>query len=146
MATDGKRTIFQDQEQLHAIEGEALGDIRPGALVAQAAGGLDESAQAATVFGAQPLFADYNFLQAGDVDTDWPEGSWVVARQLPSNKIANVLVAAGQNITARGTALASNGDGTLKIAETDGTEQVLCYADEIINTGASATLVRVRGA
>lgn len=146
MATDGKRTIFQDQEQLHAIEGAATAAIRPGALVAQSASGLAESAAAATVFGEQPLFADYDFLKAGDVDTSWAAGEQVVARQLPSNKIANVLVAASQDITEKGTALSSNGDGTLKIAATGGTEQVLCYADEIFNTGASVALVRVRGA
>lgn len=146
MATAGKRTIFQDGITLPALEGAATAAVRPGALVTRSATGMAESALAATVFGQQPVFADYNFLQAGTVDQSWAIGENVVARQLESGRIACVLVAAGQDITTKGTALSSNGDGTLKIAATDGTEQVVCYAEEIINTGAAAALVRVRGA
>jgi len=151
MATAGKRTIFQDGCTLPAIEAPATAAVRPGALVAQSATGIAESAQAATQFGAQPLFADYNMLAAKTVDDSYAIGENVIARQLESGKIACVLVAAGQDITAKGTPLSSNGDGTLKIAVTPATvgttsEQVLCYAEEIINTGAAVALVRVRGA
>lgn len=151
MAVKGKRTIFQDACTLPAIEAPALGVVRPGSLVAQAAAGIDESAVAATVFGQQPLFADYNMLAAKTVDDDYAIGENVIARQLESGRIACVLVAAGQNITRRGTPLSSNGAGVLKIAVTPATvgatsEQVLCYAEEIINTGGAITLVRVRGA
>lgn len=146
MATKGKRSIFQDACTIKAIEGVADAAIRPGALVVQTATGLEESDVAATVFGAQHLFADYNFLQAGTVDDSWEADETAVARVLETNRIANVLVAAGQDITSEGVALSSNGDGTLKIAATEGTEEVLAHSNEIINTGAAVTLVRVRGA
>jgi hypothetical protein len=144
MADKGKRLIFSDDCQLPAQEGIATAAIRPGALVVQSASGLTESTNAATVFGTTALFADYNFLEGKDVDTSWEAGNTAVARQPGSNKQANVLVATGQTISARGVAMSSNGDGTLKIAATDGTEQVLAVSDEIITTTA-VTLVRVRG-
>ena len=144
MATKGKRSIFQDECTIKAIEGVADAAIRPGALVVQTATGLAESAVAATQFGEQSLFADYDFLKAGTVDEAWTTGETVVSRILETNRIACVLVAAGQDITSKGTPLSSNADGTLKIAVTPATvgatsEQVLAYADEIINTGASVT-------
>lgn len=148
MATKGKRSIFIDGCTLPDQAGEATAAIRPGALVvfAAAGAGVTESAEAATVFGSQALFADYNMYEAKTVDDSWATGEQAIVRQLESGARANVLVAAGQNITKRGVALASNGDGTLVIAATDGTEEVKCYSDEIINTGGAAALVRVRGA
>lgn len=146
MATDGKRTIFTDEFQLYATEAAATGSVRPGALVALSASGVAESGAAATVFGEQAMFADYDFMKAGSVDDAHATGDLVVSRLLKTGCHANVLVAAGQNITSRGTALSSNGDGTLKIAATDGSEQVHCYANEIINTGGAVALVWVKGA
>ena len=146
MATKGKRLIFCDECTLPAQEGNALAaDVSPGAVVIQAATGLDNSGHAATVFGSPLLIADYDILGAGDVDTAWTISENMIARQLESGKRANVRIAATQNITARGVGLSSNGDGTLKIALTNGTEQILCTSDEIINVTAAGTLVRVRG-
>jgi hypothetical protein len=70
-------------------------------------------------------------------------GENMVALQGLSGQFFNVLVATGQNITRAGVPLSSNADGTLKIAATDGTEKILCFSDEIVNT-AAVTLVRVR--
>lgn len=146
MATKGKRLIFCDEYAPKAQEGIALdAGILPGSLVDFGATGINQNADAATVFGQQMLVADYDFLAAGDVDTAWTQNETMVARHLKSDRRANVLVATGQNITAVGTPLSSNGDGALKIALTDGTEKILAYSDEIVNTTA-ATLVRVRGA
>lgn len=50
----------------------------------------------------------------------------------------NVIVAASQTI-AKGVSLASNGDGTVKVAATDGTSEALFVADEAITTGAGVT-------
>ena len=148
MATKGKRLIFCDEYSPKAQEGIALdAGILPGSLVDFSATGINQNGDAATVFGQQMLIADYDFTASGDgdVDTAWTQNESMVARQLPTDCCANVLVATGQNITSVGTPLSSNGDGTLKIALTDGTEKTLAYSDEIINTTA-ATLVRVRGA
>jgi hypothetical protein len=148
MAIDGKRTIFTDQKIPYAIGGNttATAAVRPGALVEQSASGIAESARAATVFNRQILFADYDRLSAGSVDDVIPVGDQVIARKLPADCSANVLVAAGQNITAPGLALSSNGDGTLKLAAATSLEKIVAYSDEIINTGASAALVKVKGA
>ena len=148
MAIKGKRLIFCDECTLPDQEGVATAAIRPGALVtfAAAGAGLVESAEAATVFGSEKLFADYDMLKGGTVDDSWAINEYAISRQLESGKRANVLVAAAQNITKRGVGLASNGDGTLVIAAVDGTEDVICYSDEIINTGGAVALVRVRGA
>lgn len=146
MADKGKRSIFVDGCTLPALEGKALSvGTLPGNAVVFAATGISTSAQAATVFGSPLLVADYNAAEAGTVDDAWTQNENMVARQVESGKRANVLVAAGNNITAVGVGLSSNGDGTLKIAATDGTEQILCVSDEIINTGAAVALVRVRG-
>lgn len=147
MANKGKRLIFCDEYAPKAQEGIALdAGILPGSLVDFAANGFNQNADAATVFGNQLLIADYAINSAGDVDTAWTQNESMVARALPADCRANVLVAAGNNILAVGTALSSNGDGTLKIALTNGTEKIIAYSDEIINVTGAAALVRVRGA
>lgn len=147
MAIKGKRLIFCDAYSPKAQEGIALdAGILPGSLVDFAATGINQYTDAATVFGGQVLIADYDINAAGDVDTAWTQNESMVSRALPTDCRANVLVADGNNITSVGTALSSNGDGTLKIAATDGTEKVLAYSDEIINVSGADALVRVRGA
>lgn len=146
MAIDGKRQIFTEAKAPYAFEGAATGVVRPGSLVEQSANGIDESARASTVFNRQALFADYDNLSAGNVDTPFAVGDVVIARKLPADCSANVLVAAGQNITSTGLALSSNGDGTLKIAASTNADKIVAYSDEIINTGGTAALVKVKGA
>lgn len=147
MAEKGKRLIFSDGCTLPAQEGNALvAGILPGSLVVHNATGTTQYTQAATVFGNSVMVADYDILHAGTVDDAWTDGEVIIARALPKDKKANVRVTTGQNITRRGMPLSSNGDGSLKIALTDGTEQIIAYSDEIINVTAADTLVRVRGA
>ena len=146
MATDGKRKIFTDAVAPVAHEAAATAAVRPGALVEQSATGVAESNDASTVFGKQALFADYDILGAGDVDTSYAIGENVIFRKLPQDCTANVLVAASSNITSKGVGLASNGAGVLKIAAATGADKIIAYSDEIINTGASVTLVKVKGA
>ena len=150
MATKGKRVIYAGQaDHGHAgkplnVEGKALSAVRAGALCAQAATGIDESAAAATVFGASRLWADKDQQRTKTVDDPWVINENMVAIQARSGEAFNVLVATGQAITKRGTALSSNGDGTLKIAATGGAEEVLAYSDEIITTtGVELVLVTI---
>lgn len=146
MTDKGKRLIFCDECTLPAQEGAALdAGILPGSLVKFGATGINQSTDAAIVFGSPLLVADYDMLAAGTTDDAWTQNENMISRQVESGKRANVLVAAGNNITALNVGLSSNGDGTLKIAATDGTEQVLCTSDEIINVAGAAALVRVRG-
>ncbi len=54
----------------------------------------------------------------------------------------NLVLAASQTIT-KGTSLASNGDGSVKAAATDGSSEALFVADEAVTTGAGET-ARIR--
>lgn len=84
--------------------------------------------------------------EGGDITTAHTVGDSIEPVALLPGELANVRVINGTNLTRTGIALASNGDGTLKIAATDGTDVVLAFSDEIINTGASVALVQVRAA
>ena len=148
MATKGKRVIIAgsadyDVKPLY-VEGVCLtASLLPGTVVEQVATGLQTNASAATVFGQMPLVADMDLLRQKTVDDAWVQNENMQAVRVRENEFVNVLVAAGNNITARGVGLSLNGSGLLKIALTDGTEQILFYSDEIINVTANA-LVRVR--
>ena len=146
MADKGKRLIFSGGMTLCATEGAAAdGTILPGMSVTHTATTLAKNAEASTVFGSPHLFADYDMLRAKTVDDLYAAGANVIARELTQGDTANLLVAAGTNSTKRGIALASNGDGTLKIAATDGTDYILAYTDEILNS-VGVSLMRVKGA
>ena len=145
MADKGKRLIFSGGMTLCATEGTALTATLPGMAVSHTATGLTTNVDAATVFGAPKLFADYAILSAGTVDDAWTVGENMIARELTQGECANLLVASGNNLLKRGTALTVNGAGLLTAAATDGSEYVYAYSDEIINVTADA-LVRVKGA
>lgn len=146
MADKGKRLIFSGGMTLPATESNAAtATILPGMSVIHTATTLTDNTNASTVFGYPHLFADYDMLHGKTVDDLWVLGDNLIARELPQGKTANLLVAAGNNITARGVALTSDGAGMLKIATTADLDYVLCYSDEIINAVADS-LVRVKGA
>jgi hypothetical protein len=148
MSTIGKRVIYvgpadnSNHKPLN-VEGMAVGAaILPGSLLKNVATGLDASDIAATVFGQQLIVADKDQQRTKSIDTAWTQNENMVGIALRSGEFANVLVATGQTL-AVGDALSSNADGTLKKAVTDGTEEILCYADEAVTT-AAAELVAVR--
>ena len=117
--------------------------VLPGTLMEVVATGLQESTIAATAFDSQPMLANRDSMRQKNMDEVWIQNDTMQAVEFRSGEFGTARVALGQNITARRTALSSNGDGTLKIAVTDGTEQILFYSDEIINTGAAIALVTV---
>jgi hypothetical protein len=135
------------------VEGKSLtADVLPGTIVEEVATGLQKNASAATLFGQELLVADKDQQRSKAVSDAWAQNENMVAIKARSGEFLNVLVAATQNITARGVPLSLNGAGLLKIAVTPAvvgatSEQVLCYSDEIIDTTggpAGGTLVRVR--
>lgn len=128
-------------------EGLAVDAFIPGQIVKQTASGLETSDKAATAFNSEAIVAleqgsNYN----ATVTTPYTVGDTAYAAIARSGEFYLVQVAASQNITSKGVGLASNGAGALVIAATDGTEQILFYSDEIVNTGGSAALVLVRKA
>ena len=124
-------------------EGIALDAMAPGTLLSQVATGLQTSVVAATVFTNRPLFANRDVMRQKNMDAAWVINESMQGVMFRSGESGCVRVALGMNITSRGVGLASNGDGTLKIAATNDTEQILCWSDEIINTGAAIALVNV---
>ena len=126
------------------VEGVNLtASLLPGTVVEEVATGLQANANAATVFGQELLVADKDVQRSKQVSEAWTQNENMSAIKLRSGEFANVLVADGNNITARGVPLSLNGSGLLQIA-TPATDQVLCYSDEIINVSGSNQLVRVR--
>lgn len=152
MSTLGKRVIYvgpaddADHKPLH-VEGIATeASILPGSVLdyAAASAGLELMDDAATVFGKPLLVADKDEMRSKSVDDAWTVDENMVAISPRSGEFLNVLVITGQALV-RGTALTRSvaTPGALIIAATDGTEEILCYADEVVTTTATQ-LVRVK--
>ena len=152
MSTKGKRVIFagpadgSDHKPLN-IEGIAVSAMLPGTFLKQTTSGLAVNDIAAIIFGEQTIIADKNQQQSKSVDDAWTINENMVAIAPRSGEFVNVLVATAQTLE-RGSPLARNGAGLLKLAVTPATvgatsEEIVGYADETITTTAT-TLVRVR--
>ena len=144
----GKNTIWVESpfdKPLH-VEGVCTEVFLPGAVLdyAAASAGLELMDDAATVFGKPLLVADKDSLRQKSVSDAWVINENAVAIQPRSGERLNVLVVTGQALV-RGTPLTRSAvtPGALVIAATDGTVEVLCYADEIVTTTATQ-LVRVK--
>ena len=141
-----KQKIFLGQADGSAtptlVEGLAVDAIVPGSLVERGASGLSTCNNAATVFNTEALVAqELGSGRGGDITTAYTIGDTAQAIKVKSGEFVNVRVATGQTIVV-GTALSSNGDGTLKVAATDNTQRILFYAEEAITT-SGVTLVTV---
>lgn len=124
------------------IEGIATeAGILPGTLLKVVATGLATSDIVSTSNASKFILANRDVMRQKNMDEAWVQNDSMQGVEFRSGEFGVARVAAGQNITARRTPLASNGDGTLKIAA--GADVVLCFADEIINTAAAVTLVNV---
>lgn len=129
------------------VEGAAVDAIVPGKLVVQTSSGLATSAKTDADFSQTALVAlEIGNHRGASVTTAYTVGDTARAVALRDGELAHVRVAAGNNITAKGTALTADGAGSLKIAAAvDGTKKILFVADEVVNV-TTAQLVRVRKA
>lgn len=155
MSTIGKRVIFvgpaddSNHKPLN-IEGKILtASVLPGTILEGNGTSMQTNVSPATTFGQELIVADKDQQRSRSVDTVWAQNENIVAIKARSGEFLNVLVADGNDITARGVPLALNGAGLLKIAVVPATvgatsEQVLCYSDEIINVSGADALVTVR--
>jgi len=150
MSVKGKRTIYAgpaDGESGHPllVEGKAVTTgYLPGELVERVPTGLTQCNNAGTVFNTETLIAkEYGDHTDQDVDTTYAVGDFSLAIAVRSGEFVNARMVAATY--TKGQALASNGNGQLKVAAIDGTEQVLFYSDEAL-TAAAGDLVRVRKA
>ena len=151
MSTIGKRVIFAGaadsaNSKPLTVEGIATeAGILPGSVVdyAAAGAGLELMDDAATVFGKPLLVADRDEIGNADIDTAWAVNESAVAIRPRSGEFLNVFVITGQALTV-GAALTRSAaaPGALVIAATDGSEEVLCFADETVTT-TGTQLVRV---
>lgn len=147
MSTKGKRVIFvgpagSNNCQPLNVEGLAIAATAPGTLLEQTAAGLLINNNAATVFGALPIFADKDQMRSKSVDDNWTINENMVGIQARSGEMLNVLVATGQTLII-GDPLVSNGAGLLTKGTGASTQAVLMVADEAIVTTAT-TLVRAK--
>ena len=134
-----------DSRKALYVEGVAQDAIVPGALLKQVAAGLATSDLADSNTSQYALFAqEIPSTEGGDIDTAYTIGDVCYGVHARSGEFVNAQVAASQDITSKGVALASNGSGALKIAATDGTDVIIARSNEIVNTGGSAALVEVR--
>ncbi len=125
------------------VEGAADDAIIPGSLLKQTATGLATSDLADTNTSQYMLLAqEIGASEGGDISTAYTVGDVCYGVHVRSGEFANARVADAQ-VLVKGSPLASNGDGTLKLAATDGTDVVLCVANEAITT-SGVELVEVR--
>lgn len=150
MSVIGKRLIFvgpadgANHKPLN-VEGVATeAGILPGSVIdyAAASAGLELADDAATVFGKIFLVADKDQQRSRSVDDAWTINENMVGIKPRSGEFLNVLVITAQALV-KGTPLARSATpGALKIAATDGTDEIECFADEAVTTTATQ-LVRV---
>ena len=126
-------------QKVEALAGEA--GLLPGMLLVKSSGEFIKHATAGQ--GGTVFCANVDFCKQTGVSDAYTDGDTVQAFNPVTGEYYNMLVATSQNITAVDTPLTSNGAGLLRIALTTGAEEVLFYADEIVNTAAT-TSVRVR--
>lgn len=152
MSSKGKRVIYagpvggSNCKPLN-IEGIAVSAIAPGTFLKQTTSGLAVNDIAAIIFGEQFIVADKDQQRSKSVDDAWTINENMVAIAPRSGEFVNALVVTGQVLT-RGTPMARNGAGLLKIAVTPATvgatsEEIVGYADEDVTTSATQ-LVRIR--
>ena len=147
----GKRVIFvgpadgSNHKPLN-VEGVCTeAGILPGSVIdfAAADAGLELNDDAATVFGKLFMVADKDQQQSKSVDAAWTLNENMVGIQPRSGEFVNVRVITGQALV-KGTPLSRSATpGALKIAVTDGTEDIVAHADETVTTTATQ-LVAVR--
>ena len=145
MSAITKRVIYVGpadgaNDKAMTVEGIATEAVTPGSVVdyAAASAGLELMDDAATVFGKPLLVADKDQMRSLSVDDNWTINENMVAIRPRSGEFLNVLCVTAQALV-RGTALTRSvvTPGALVIAATNGTEEILCYANEVVTTSAT---------
>lgn len=119
----------------------AVATILPGHMLNKTAGLFVPTA---TNGEAGALYiADLNTPKQGGVNDLWASGDSVGAFYPCAGELYNVRSAVA-NYTALDTPLTVNASGQVRIALTDGTEEIVAYVQEVVNVTVADTLVRVR--
>lgn len=144
----GKQTIYVAPADggVHkplTVEGIAVAATPAGTVVGQNASGLTAVTDATGDFTQQFLVADKDQQRSKTVADSWAINENMVAIAPRSGETINVLTITGQAIVVGAPMARSATAGALKLAATDGTDEIVGYADETVTTAATQ-LVRVR--
>lgn len=148
MSVITKRTIWLgtvdggDHKPLN-VEGLAVAATTPGSVVGLSGSGLTKVTDATGDFKGQFLVADKDQQRSKSVDDDWAVAENMVAIAPRSGELVNVLVITAQAVTLGAPLARSSTAGALKLAATDGTDEIVGYAHEAVTTTATQ-LVAVR--
>lgn len=139
-----KNTVFAGSvdHQPTIVEARAsTGTIKPGHLLNRVSG---QFALTATNGESGALYiADLNSMKQGGIDDAYTSGDTVKAFYPKAGELYHVRSAVA-NYTAVDTPLTVNAAGQVRVALTDGTEEIVAYVDEVINVTVADSLVRVR--
>lgn len=146
MAAKGKHVIFlgpneKTSPQILEANAENAG-LLPGMLVSLNASGNFIPHATADV-RTTPIVVQENYLEQRTTDDAYTDGDTVYGIQVRDGEYVNILVNAGNNITAMNTPLTSNGDGTFKLGNANLSDAIFLSA-EIINVTGSDALVRAK--
>lgn len=125
------------------VEGLAVAATAPGSIVGLSASGLTKITDATGDFTEQFLVADKDQMRSKSVDDAWTIAENMVAIAPRSGEFINCLVITAQTVIIGLPLARSATAGALKLAATDGTDEIVGYADETVTTTATQ-LVRVR--
>jgi hypothetical protein len=133
--------------ELHGtgIQHEAVagGAITPGMLVELQADAVDTvEAHATDGGGGNPSFAIDYYLTGLGIDDAYASGDNVIYRTYAAGSSVYALVAASATAITKAAPLASNGDGTVRIAA-DG-DVVIAHAREAVDNSAGGSAVRIK--
>lgn len=139
-----KNTVWAGTIENRPLKDEcktAVATIKPGHMLNKTAGLFVPTATSGEA--AALYIADLNTSKQGGVDELWASGDSVGAFYPRAGELFNVRSAVA-NYTALDTPLTVNALGQVRIALTDGTEEIIAYVQEVINVTVADTLVRVR--
>lgn len=115
-------------------ERKAVAAITPGHLIEEAATGFQKHSTAGG--SAEKLFAIEDDNQGNDIDDDYVTGGLVFAKACTAGMEVMAILAEGEN-AAIGSKLESNGDGTLRVVDTD-TSAATIEVGSIVATAVEA--------
>ena len=114
--------------------------ITPGYLIERNTAGVAPHSTAGET--ASPHFAVEMEMTGGTIDTDYAIGDQVVFKTYAAGSSVYALVAAGATAITNRAFLASDGDGTLRLASTD--EIAIAQALEAVDNSGGATEARIK--
>lgn len=127
---------------MERISGEA---VTPGHLVEITTGNLLQKHASATGASAKLFALEATWSVAGNnltgpaLDEEYPSGDTVAFFQAKQGDLVNALLAAGQNAD-EGNQLASNGDGTLRVSNTN----PVARCEVAVNNSGGSSAVRIK--